>query len=167
MGGYDGSIVYESSGKLPETNHEHLLLRTQADNTRYELGLFDQCLSVQAEGGSFNGQYCSAFFETAPILSDDEIDDEGILKEPKLKRVTPPKHYFDSLPSKDGLVSFCLPSTCTASDLGSALGQWVGRTPIGPGNNMSIVTITDDRYCFTREKIDAQSVPDRPTIAVM
>ncbi len=77
-------------------------------------------------------------------------------------RVEPKVAIADS--SVTGLPStvFCLPSSCTANDLGQAVAQLIGTNIIG---NSSILTITGEKYCFT-ENQDPPSF-DGPDIAVM
>ena len=45
-------------------------------------------------------------------------------------------------------VGFCIPSTCTARDIRSAVSQRVG---------VSLVSITSEDYCYTQDKIIANN----------
>lgn len=159
----------ESSGNLPPGLFG-------SDNIHAD-GLFDECLAVRAPG--FNGQYCSVFFKPIPvdqseILSSSESfndNNEGRSNfitifqllgfrgsyrvEPKLSVADP---YTYILPS----VSFCLPSSCSATDLGQAVAELIGSYVIA---NYSIVTITDEQYCFKAN--DDPPTFDGATITVM
>lgn len=161
--------MQESSGQLPPGLFG--ALNFQAD------GLFDECKAVRAP--SFNGQYCKVFFKNAPVdqteiiplLSSHEEFNErsnfitifqllGQLLasgrvEPKMSGVGP---YTFVLPS----ISFCLPSSCSAADLGKAVAELVGSYVIA---NNSIVTVTDEQYCF--KDINDKPGFDGPDITVM
>lgn len=141
-------------------------------------GLFDECLAVRAP--SFDGQYCSVFFKPAlvdksELVPPDPPDENsrsnfitifqlfGILGQISGSgRVEPKLSGADSgtyvLPS----VSFCLPSSCSAADLGQAVAELVGPYVFG---NYSIVTVTDEQYCFKEER-DPPTF-DGPDITVM
>lgn len=159
------SLVQESSGQLPPGLFGSF--NVQAD------GLFDECQAVQAP--HFNGQYCKVFFKTAPVdqselLPPEELNERSnyitffqILGkflgsdrvEPKFAEAS---SYTYMLPS----ISFCLPSSCSATDLGQAVGELVGSYVIA---NKSVVTVTDEQYCF---KEDNEPPPfDSATITVM
>ena len=139
-------------------------------------GLFDECLAIQGpEEADFKGQYCSVFLSLTPVnqyevmpaneerssmvtlfqLINQLIGGTAGLVEPKVAQA-------DS--SATGLPStvFCLPSSCTADDLGQAVAQLIGTNVIG---NSSILTITGEKYCFTKNQ-DPPSF-DGPDIAVM
>lgn len=161
--------MQESSGQLPPGLFG--ALNFQAD------GLFDECKAVRAP--VFNGQYCKVFFKNAPVnqtdiisrISPDEEYDErsnfitifqilGQLLgsdrvEPKMSGVGP---YTFVLPS----ISFCLPSSCSADDLGKAVAQLVGSYVIA---NNSIVTLTDEQYCF--KDTDEKRILDGPDVTVI
>jgi hypothetical protein len=66
--------------------------------------------------------------------------------------------YSHLLPS----VSFCLPSSCSAEDLGQAVAELIGSYVIA---NKSIVTITDEQYCF--KESNSPPALDGATITVM
>ena len=54
-------------------------------------------------------------------------------------------------------VSFCIPSTCSASDLRSAVAQRVGYRVVN-GINHTIVTISSEEYCHTKLKINVNNI---------
>lgn len=155
--------MHESSGKLPDGLYN--AIRTHNGNTRQEPGLFDQCLAVRAQqevGHHFSGQYCSVFLKVEPL---DSGPQEFI--EPRMRKPERPTNPIDMKAYHyDGMVGFCLPSSCSASDLQSAVAQRVGRNAIGPGRNLSVVTVAGEDYCFTEEKIKSQSALDFPAITM-
>jgi hypothetical protein len=117
-------------------------------------GLFDECLAVRAP--EFDGQYCTVFF-TSAVVNQSEILPDRI--EPKVAEADA---KIGNYPSIHPSTAFCLPSSCNAADLGQAVAELAGSYVIA---NHSIVTITDERYCFK-----ANSVPpsfDSVTIIVM
>jgi len=60
-------------------------------------------------------------------------------------------------------VGFCLPSSCSAVDLRSAVNEILGTHLLG--DSIALVTVTDDRQSFS--KIDPADEFDGATIAVM
>lgn len=171
--------VFSSSGKMQDGLYSYAYVLKNG-NTRYEMGLFDQCLSIRSveregegQDGSFSGQFCTVFLSIEPLLphemgnvEEDPTTGKRSLIHPKMReqhRLTNPVNKT----SKDAVVGFCLPSSCSDVDLRSAVAQRIGRSVFGPGNNMSVVTMTADSFCYTQEKIDAQSVLDGPAFAMM
>jgi len=162
--------VYESSGDyLP------LGFFGKSGNLHSD-GLFDECLAIRPpEESNFRGQYCSVFLSLAPVdeseimpvqqgkasmvtifqLINKLIGGSAGHVEPKVANATAITFSYSS-------TAFCLPSSCTAGDLGQAVSQLVGTNLIG---NYSIVTTTDENYCFT-DNPDPPSF-DGPDIAVM
>ena len=124
-------------------------------------GLFDECQDVQAP--TFRGQYCTVAFDSRPVDPSeilppivDEGDERasnpgiivqllGLLSGPD--RVQPKTAPADAntyaLPS----ISFCIPSSCSAQDIGQAVAELVGGYVIANG---SLITIADEQYCFKR-----------------
>ncbi len=140
-------------------------------------GLFDECIAVRAP--NFDGQYCSVFFKPVAVSEDEIIQSSGeeegrsnfitifqllgVLGQlTGSGRVEPKVAGADSttyiLPS----ISFCLPSSCSAADLGQAVAELVGSYIIA---NSSIVTVTDEQYCF-KANVDPPNF-DGPDITVM
>ena len=147
-------------------------------------GLFDECLAVRAP--NFDGQYCTAYFKAAAVneseilltewpSSNDNSDDVqersanlvtllqllGLLS-PNVERVEPKVETADVITYVFPSISFCLPSSCSAQDLGQAVAELIVSYIIA---NYSIVTVTDERYCFKENK-DPTSF-DAPEITVM
>jgi Nose resistant-to-fluoxetine protein, N-terminal domain len=170
----DCSQVFESTGQLPPGLFG-------AGNFHAD-GLFDECQAVRAP--VFNGKYCGVYFKPA-LVDQSEIIPHlppsyeeqqegrgnfitifqilGILGQVSgAGRVEPKLAGVDSATYVLPSVSFCVPSSCSAGDLGQAVAELVGSYIIG---NYSIVTVTDEQYCFVD---DADPPPlDGPDIAVM
>ena len=151
--------VYESSGRLVED----LIHIEGSDNVHHESGLFDECLSVESDGINFQGKYCTVFFGLKHKENDggstpldwDDSDEEEINE--NMSNFQKPS------------VGFCLPSTCSAGDLRSAVAQLVaaGHRVINE-KNFSIVAMSNEKYCYTLEKIHARSTTfDNPTLIVL
>ena len=131
------SIVFEASGRLVEE-----LIHTGSGNVHHESGLFDECLSVVTDGVDFGGQYCTVFFDLkfiSPVESN--VDGESHEGEP----------YTHMSNFRMPSVGFCLPSTCTARDLRSAVAQLVEFRSIN-GMNHKVVTISSEDYCYSEDK---------------
>ncbi|XP_057365085.1 nose resistant to fluoxetine protein 6-like [Daphnia carinata] len=166
----------ESSGKVP--------IGLYGSGNFHADGLFDECLAVR--GPNFTGQYCTAYFKAAPVTESDiiyqdmstNLDDNedveqrsanlvtllqllGILSS-SAGRVEPKIAQADVLAYAFPSISFCLPSSCSADDLGHAVAELVGSYII---SNYSLVTVTDEVYCFT----DHEDPPsfDGPDITVI
>ena len=142
----------ESSGKVP--------IGLYGAGNYHADGLFDECLAVRAS--NFTGQYCTVFFKAAPVNESEILlpgrdGTEGrssslvtILQllgiissipgsvEPKVATADVITYVFPS-------ISFCLPSSCNADELGQSVADLVGRHIIA---NYSLVTVTDEHYCF-------------------
>ena len=70
--------------------------------------------------------------------------------------------------------AFCIPSSCSPKDLAVAISEFGGQKVVITGVDednqtyyYSIGTFTDDRWCYTRESVDAPPNFDGPDIAVM
>ena len=138
----------------------------------YEYGQFDECLEVRAP--SFQGRYCSVFYE--PIVQEiNETDKAEPLKETFTplnsqwinfynllnfilgykaeKNIKPVVLEGDLGYIPFGLpqgMGFCIPSSCSAEDLGNAVGQLIGTFGyINNGTQVSITTLYNEKYCFT------------------
>lgn len=130
-------------------------------------GLFDECQAVRSVPDRFGGQYCTVFFKTSPIDPLEIVDDDpGVLYPEELDtlrrllgssvmdnavRVKPklldndPWALYHNYPS----MSLCLPSSCSASDLGQSVANLIGQFAIA---NQSIVTISDEQFCFAQDR---------------
>jgi hypothetical protein len=148
-------------------------------------GLFDECLAVRAESNRYRGQYCTVFFKLEPVERSEIISSEPILVEDERNntlssilnifnqlfgssemdvrdRVEPKLSASDAMALMLPSFSLCIPSSCSASDLGHSVAKLVGSYVIA---NQSIVTIADENYCYTED--DSPTSFDGPDIAVM
>lgn len=127
-------------------------------------GLFDECLDIRSVADRFSGQYCTIFFKTAPVDSSEIIDgDQDAFKSASMTnilrqalgfedtiRVKPkpidrdPWALWFNYPS----LGLCLPSSCSASDLGESFANLIGQYIIA---NQSIVVIADEEFCFSKD----------------
>lgn len=165
----------ESSGQLPAG--------IVGDDSFHAEGLFDECLAVRSEPDRFRGKYCTVFFklesveQSETIFQDSAIEDHGrsetilfVLRRlfgmsvdstTKIKPKISQSDTYSSIKNYPSF-SFCLPSSCSASDLGHSIAQMVGSYVIG---NQSVVTVADDNLCLS----DDQALPpiDGPVIVVL
>ncbi|KAI9559818.1 hypothetical protein GHT06_013825 [Daphnia sinensis] len=142
-------------------------------------GLFDECIAVRAGSNRFKGQYCTVFFKPEPVeqsrmmvptMESNQTSTAFILLhqlfgtsvldavqvEPRISSADPSTYMLPSF-------GLCIPSSCSASDLAHSVAQLIGRYVIA---NQSIVTIADEKYCFTAEE-DSSTSFSGPDIAVM
>lgn len=129
-------------------------------------GLFDECQAIDAP--NFKGQYCTVSFKPEPVHpqfdtvfsnhQNEEHDERGInfLTIFQLvgflsgsDRVEPKRTNADGGTANLPSISICLPSSCSANDLGQAVAELIGSYIIA---NNSIVTVTDEQYCFKEDK---------------
>ena len=175
--------VFESTAQLLESNY----------SGSYDArGLFDERIEAKAfwNNTEFRGQYCTVFFCSKKVLPE-ELEENNlamdenkrknwmsilqflpwaynspILKEPKARDVD---YYSRYLATMD----YCIPSSCSAEDFRSSIAQLVGSRTMGNSTNDGViyydskVTLTDERYCYAQEKIEAAPNFDGPDIAVM
>ena len=125
--------MYESSGSITDK-----LIETNSGNVYHDMGLFLECLN-SIEGGKsdqFKAKYCTVFFDSyyGMLTNESHTDCEG---EP-VKTMS----NFNK-----ASVSFCIPSTCSASDLRTAVAHSV--------RHLSLISITSEDYCYTQDKIRA------------
>lgn len=139
--------MYESSGRLVE----HLLYIDGSENMHFESGLFDDCVSVRSGAIAFQGQYCTVFFGLKPVTNEQSVDDHETTSSDDYW--TSKENIYDN---QKPAVGFCLPSSCTAEDLRSAISQRVGYRVI-KGENFSITVLASKNNCYTQEKININS----------
>lgn len=139
--------MYESSGRLVE----HLLYIDGSENVHFESGLFDDCVSVRSDAIAFQGQYCTVFFGLKPVTNEQSVDDHETTSSDDYW--TSKENIYDN---QKPAVGFCLPSSCTAKDLRSAISQRVGYRVI-KGENFSITVLASENNCYTQEKININS----------
>ena len=149
--------MYESSGRLVED----LIHIDGSDNVHHESGLFDECLSVQSAGVSFQGKYCTVFFG----LKRQELGNDVTRRESDNLEEEEINENMSNFQKPS--VGYCLPSTCSAGDLRSAVGQLVGFR-VTKEKNLSIVAISSEKYCYTQDKIHGRDTTfDNPTLIVL
>jgi hypothetical protein len=149
-------------------------------------GLFDECLAVRAP--EFDGQYCTVFFTSAVVNQSEILPPDksslhlqshgeralidnfvtvfqllGLLVSDRIEpKVAEADAKIGNYPSIHPSTAFCLPSSCSAADLGQAVAELAGSYVIA---NHSIVTIADERYCFKANSVSPSF--DSVTIIVM
>lgn len=163
--------MLESTAKLPPGLF--------GSNNIHADGLFDECLAVRAPG--FNGQYCTVFVKAKAVDQSEILPASEELFNANHEgrsnfitifqildrilgsdRITPKTSVADSNTYVFPSTTFCLPSSCSAADLGQAVAELIGSYVIG---NYSFVTVTDEQYCF---KANDDPPPfDGATITVM
>ncbi|XP_046631179.1 nose resistant to fluoxetine protein 6-like isoform X4 [Daphnia pulicaria] len=144
--------MYKSSGRLVE----NLIYIEGDENEHHESGLFDECLTVQSDGVSFQGKYCTVFFGLHAV--ENTSNQENKFNAEKEKETI----YSNQMPS----VGFCLPSTCTADDLNSAVTKLLGSRVI-KGRNFSVVALANENDCYTEKKVQASSKFDNITVTIL
>ncbi|XP_057375604.2 nose resistant to fluoxetine protein 6-like [Daphnia carinata] len=157
--------MYESSGRLAEQ-----LFHTNSHNVHHSSGLFDECLSIQPEDVPFQGQYCTVFFENESVReheNDHNYRSQDLLETGKTavcKEGEPKEHKSNFvMPS----VGFCLPSTCSARDLRSAVAQMVGKQ-LTNKMDFTMVAIANENYCYSQDKISTSRIHyDKLAMTVM
>jgi len=170
--------MQESSGKLPDGFVDGFL-------SGQAMGLYDECLSVRAHVSEapFQGRYCTVYFATEHVNESDvsakspdrhQLGDNWITLLDFLQtllsgeRIAPKEAdgHFGLISLARGM-GICIPSVCSAADVRQAIAQLVGSFPLPgeKGKRSSIVTITDERYCYS----DDDPVPsfDGPDIVVI
>jgi len=153
--------MHESSGDFPEGVFGNFQL--------HGVGLFDECLAVEAPSG-FRGKYCTVYFGSKEIGPEDIVNgtidsmfplnsvERGSwitfyqllsLLAGQLGAQTINPQVADANPGTYGSpsVGLCIPSSCSAEDIRTAVSELVGRVAL---SNMAVVTTTDDNYCFVQ-----------------
>jgi hypothetical protein len=160
--------VQESSAKLPPGLFGSRNIHAD--------GLFDECLAVRAPG--FDGQYCSVYFQPVAVDQSEILPPRSFNENHEGRRnfvtifqllgflgsdrVEPKVSVADASTYIYPSTTFCLPSSCSAADLGQAVAELIGSYVIA---NYSLVTVTDEQYCF-KENSDPPTF-DGATITVM
>ena len=135
--------MYESSGQL--TNK---LIQTQSGNQHHETGSFDECLDSLISNDDddhqmivplFQPQYCTVFFDVSNNMTALAVGE-------------PVEDMTNFVKSS---VSFCIPSTCTALDLRSAVAHRIASSHVS--------VITNEHYCHTLDKISIDKQFDTAT----
>ena len=143
----------ESSGSLP--------IGMFGSGNFHADGLFDECLGIRPPAAPYGGQYCTVFFRPEKITAEEEVrslmlHDANVIDERSINLVTlfqllgmlasgqvePKISEAGSLSYAFPSISFCLPASCSAADLGYAVADLVGGFAIG---DYSIVTVAYER----------------------
>ena len=142
--------MYESSGSLTDK-----IVETGSGNVHHDMGLFDQCLAAvdpRRESDmsvAFQAKYCTVFFddyqEMDMPVSNLEDDSVAALNESVVRLFNEGEPVENVSNFVKSSVSFCIPSTCSARELRSAVARRV--------RDFSLVAITNEDYCYTQEKI--------------
>jgi len=147
-------IVYESSGRL-----SNKLSQTESGNQHHETGLFDECLHSFISSNddddvvvTFQPQYCTVFFDALPI---DKNNDTIAMTEGE-----PVEDMSNFVKSS---ASFCIPSTCSALDLRSAVAHRMRQQHHSAADTRVVTTITNANYCHTMDSISINKQFDTAT----
>ena len=156
--------MHKSSGQLTMK-----LAETGTGSAYHDSGLFDECLSVVIQPHLlFTAKYCTVFFDLqqprsslrpSPIderpssnnRSTDADDDSAklpIIRNKKRHSSIEPVDNMSNFVKSS--VAFCIPSTCTADDLLSAVAHHLKRLS-------SFTPISSEDYCYTTNKIREDS----------
>lgn len=156
--------MYESSGRFEEE-----LIFSGTGNIYHDTGLFDECISVRPNNVAFQGQYCTVFFGLNGISPKEVVERYQNVSSLASDEI---RHSKEGEPNENvsafqmPSISFCLPSTCNASQLRWAIAQRIGYRFIDD-KNVSLVAITNDEYCYTQEGINMSRKLDNLTIVVL
>jgi hypothetical protein len=133
------------------------LIHTGSDYVHHDLGLFDECISVQPHNVPFQVQYCTVFFDLTLVSNrlNNEKANPSTFEFVTIAKEGEPKNHLSNflMPS----ISFCLPSTCSARDLRSTVAQRIGYRLVQK-RNFSLVAISSENYCYTQTKLSANSI---------
>ena len=136
--------MFESSGSLTDK-----LIETNSGNVYHDMGLFGECLAaidpIRDTGiiGSFNAKYCTVFFHPKPTINNSSAS-SGKEGEILTKNEGEPLNNTSNFAYPS--VAFCIPSTCNARELRSAVANRV--------RHLSLVSVTSEDFCYTAEKIE-------------
>ena len=135
--------MYESSGSLTDK-----LIETNSGNRHHDMGLFKECLAAvdpvrdKQIIGSFQAKYCTVFFHPKSLINKSSSGDAGERQEMNSNEGEPLNNTSNFVyPS----VAFCIPSTCSAQELRSAVANRV--------HHLSLVSVTSEDFCYTQEKV--------------
>lgn len=175
--------MFESTGKLPEGLF--------GSGNLHANGLFEECIRVQADwtNTSFQGKYCTVYLDSELVMpwelaeETEQIPEDRTnvlsifeslvwlyngptLKQPKVRDTDIYSKYLSS-------IDFCIPSSCTMEDFRSAVAELIGSRAIdnvtynGESFYTAMVSITDERHCYTKESLAATPKFNGADIAVM
>ena len=120
--------MYESSGSLTDK-----LIDSVTGNVRHEMGLFDECIAVNT--ASFQAKYCTVFFDSHQTMTPNKNNDSVLLE-----------NMSNFVKSS---VAFCIPSSCTADELRSAVAH-----RLATHRRLSLLSpIASEDFCYTQNRI--------------
>ena len=163
--------MYHASGRLSIDESTNFLISGLGNNVHQDPGLFDQCIATSSPSGRIKGQYCSIFLSAQPLVEHDY--DGKLLNEPKVSSTERQLHILWPVTAIDSIIGFCLPSSCSATDLQTAVAHKIGKTTFRTKNRngtvtvQSIVTSSNDRVCHSQIKIQDQQALDATCIAFL
>ncbi len=163
--------MFQASGGFPFNGMTNYAF-TGAKETRYDPGLFDECISSVNPENNIKGQYCSVFIRAKPL----DYSSDSKFVTPRVDVAMRPQNHlflFSHKPVADVIVGLCLPSSCSAQDVQNSVANKIGRTTFKLADKQknqssalfSLVTATHDRFCQTESKVKEQSPLDGLSIA--
>ena len=175
--------MFLASGRLPlDKSTIHLFAGVK--ETRYESGLFDQCLSSGNSQKNIKGRYCSVFIRARPVnsfLESRSKNHRKLFTEKLVSNVSRaavsmeipnPESFFDPMKKADIIVGLCLPSSCSAQDVRHSVANQIGRNYFTLSLSMgksdvgnqskpySFVTATHEMFCHDGLRIQDPPSPD-------
>lgn len=138
--------MYKSSGSLTDK-----IIENGTGNVHHEMGLFDECLAAvnplrdREIINSFEAKYCTVFFDS------NKKHQEIIINESSTAEAEPIENLSNFM--KSSSIAFCIPSSCTAGELRSAVAHRLRHRL----NLLYVMSITSEDFCYTKDKIRADS----------
>ena len=146
---------------MPLFTHQYYSSKNSSENPHHSLGLFDECLSQRTDSPNFRGQYCTVFVDLEFIAHSKNYNknngpQEFIngYQESQIAKTQKTYHEFYSLLGMLPSIGFCLPSSCSAADIQTAIARQIRSRKASYTDNRTLLIVTDEEYCYTREKIN-------------
>ena len=95
--------------------------------TRIQVFLINALLPVLHQKES-KGSTAQFFFSAQPLVEHDY--DGTLLNEPKVSSTERQLHILWPVTAIDSIIGFCLPSSCSATDLQTAVAHKIGKTTL-------------------------------------
>ena len=134
--------MYESSGSLTDK-----VIETASGNVHHDMGLYDECLTAvdpHRDNVTFQTKYCTVFFARQTIYAlNNYTTTEG-----------EPFEYMSNFVNPS--VAFCIPSSCSARELRSAVSHRIRHLPL--------VSLSSENFCYSRDKIQSNQSFDTGAI---
>lgn len=143
--------MFTSSGKLHDGFIHSLISSSRIGQSYLDFGLFDQCLDARISE-ELPAKYCSVFFR---VVSHDVSASPSVeIREENFER---PTSTYDPSRIHDGVVALCVPSSCSAKDVRSAVTQHLAKQAasfvIPHSGSYFLKVYTDDDYCHTGDDV--------------